>query len=111
VVAPTVGALGTPAAAQAAVVVDPSARRQTIQGFGGMNHTAWIADLTAAQRETAFGTGPGQLGFSVLRIPVHENQANWSGQVATARRAVELLATGVASPRHPPSSVADEDPG
>ncbi len=111
VVAPTVGALGTPAAAQAAVVVDPSARRQTIQGFGGMNHTAWIADLTAAQRETAFGTGPGQLGFSVLRIPVHENQANWSGEVATARRAVELGAKVIASPWNPPSSMVENFSG
>src|SRR6478609_6435898 len=60
------------AAAAAAVVVDPSARRQTIRGFGGMNHPAWAGDLTAAQRDTAFGNGTGQLGFSMLRIHVDE---------------------------------------
>ncbi|WP_308404986.1 hypothetical protein [Streptomyces rugosispiralis] len=53
------------------VIVDPAAGRQTIRGFGGMNHTLWINDLTPAQRDTAFGNGEGQLGFTVLRIPVH----------------------------------------
>ncbi|WP_277207495.1 hypothetical protein [Isoptericola croceus] len=49
------------------------------KGFGGMNHTAWI-DLTAAQRETAFGNDSGQQGFTVLRVPVHEVRACWSGR-------------------------------
>ncbi|THV33667.1 glycoside hydrolase family 30 beta sandwich domain-containing protein [Glycomyces buryatensis] len=98
---------GTPSATQAAVVVDPSAERQTIQGFGGMNHTVWISDLTAAQRDTAFGTDEGQLGFSVLRIPVHEDQANWSGEVETAVRASELGAKVIASPWNPPPEMVE----
>jgi glucuronoarabinoxylan endo-1,4-beta-xylanase len=104
----TLGVLGAPPAAAAdAVVVDPSAVRQTIQGFGGMNHTAWIADLTAAQRETAFGSGEGQLGFSVLRIPVPEDRANWSREVPTARRAVELGVSVIASPWNPPAHMVE----
>jgi glucuronoarabinoxylan endo-1,4-beta-xylanase len=55
-------AVGTPAAAATSVVVEPSNVQQTILGFGGMNHTVWINDLTTAQRETAFGNGAGQLG-------------------------------------------------
>lgn len=35
------------------VTVNLSAEKQVIRGFGGMNHPAWIGDLTAAQRETA----------------------------------------------------------
>ncbi|MEV0618944.1 glycoside hydrolase family 30 beta sandwich domain-containing protein [Nonomuraea sp. NPDC050404] len=99
----------TPAAATAAaaVVIDQSARRQTIRGFGGMTHTAWIGDLTAAQRETAFGTGEGRLGFSVLRIPVPEDQAAWSRDVATARRASELGVTVIASPWNPPARMVE----
>jgi tetratricopeptide (TPR) repeat protein/predicted nucleic acid-binding protein len=31
-----------------------------------MSHAAWIGELTAAQRDTAFGTGDGRLGFSLL---------------------------------------------
>ncbi|WP_327695901.1 glycoside hydrolase family 30 beta sandwich domain-containing protein [Streptomyces sp. NBC_00459] len=95
------------ATAATTAVVDPSARRQTIRGFGGMTHTAWIGDLTAAQRDTAFGTGEGRLGFSVLRMPVPENQADWSRDLATAKRATELGATVIASPWNPPASMVE----
>lgn len=106
--ASTVGASGTAAAtAVATAVIDLSARRQTIRGFGGMTHSAWIGDLTAAQRDTAFGTGEGRLGFSVLRIPVPENQADWSRDLATAKRATELGATVIASPWNPPASMVE----
>jgi glucuronoarabinoxylan endo-1,4-beta-xylanase len=104
-------AAATPAAAATAVVVEPSNVQQTIQGFGGMNHTVWISDLTAAQRETAFGNGAGQLGFTVLRIPVHEDRANWSREVATARRASELGAKVFASPWNPPASMTESFSG
>ncbi|MFI5360240.1 MAG: carbohydrate-binding protein, partial [Halanaerobiales bacterium] len=52
------------------VRVDLTDEKQLIRGFGGMNHPVWISDLTPAQRETAFGNGPGQLGFTILRIHV-----------------------------------------
>lgn len=104
---PAVGAPRTPSLAAAAVTVDPSATRQTIRGFGGMNHPLWIGDLTAAQRDTAFGNGDGQLGFSVLRIFVSEDRANWSREVATAKRAVELGATVFASPWNPPAQMVE----
>ncbi|MGR6918281.1 RICIN domain-containing protein [[Actinomadura] parvosata] len=104
---PVLAATATPATAAAAVVIDPSARRQTIRGFGGMAHAAWIGDLTAVQRDTAFGTGDGRLGFSVLRIPVPENQADWSRDLATARRAAELGAAVIASPWNPPASMIE----
>jgi glucuronoarabinoxylan endo-1,4-beta-xylanase len=104
-------AVGTPAAAATSVVVEPSNVQQTILGFGGMNHTVWISDLTAVQRETAFGNGAGQLGFTVLRIPVHEDRANWSREVATARRAAELGAKVIASPWNPPASMTESFSG
>ncbi|GGS29506.1 glucuronoxylanase xynC [Streptomyces humidus] len=95
------------ATAAATVVVDASARRQTIRGFGGMSHSAWIGDLTSAQRDTAFGVGDGRLGLSLLRIPVPEDRSAWGRDVATARRAVELGATVIASPWNPPSSMVE----
>lgn len=97
------------AAARAAttVVIDPSAQRQTIRGFGGMTHAAWIGDLTPAQRDTAFGTGEGRLGFSILRIPVPENRSDWGRDLATAQRAAELGAIVFASPWNPPASMVE----
>jgi glucuronoarabinoxylan endo-1,4-beta-xylanase len=93
--------------AAATAVIDPSATRQTIRGFGGMSHAAWIGDLTAAQRDAAFGTADGQLGFSLLRIPVPEDRANWNRDLATAKRAVELGAAVIASPWNPPASMVE----
>ncbi|GGQ24619.1 glucuronoxylanase xynC [Streptosporangium pseudovulgare] len=99
--------LGASEAAAATAVIDPSVRRQTIRGFGGMAHAAWAGDLTAAQRDTAFGAGEGRLGFSILRIPVGENQSDWSRDLATAKRAVELGATVFASPWNPPAGMVE----
>ncbi|MET7338013.1 glycoside hydrolase family 30 beta sandwich domain-containing protein [Nonomuraea sp. NPDC005650] len=105
---PAVGASRAAAVtAAAAAVIDASAQRQTIRGFGGMTHTAWIGDLTAAQRDTAFGTGEGRLGFSVLRMPVPENQSDWGRDLATARRATELGAAVIASPWNPPARMVE----
>ncbi|GAB3893096.1 cellulose binding domain-containing protein [Microbispora bryophytorum] len=99
--------LGATEAAAATAAINPSAQRQTIRGFGGMAHAAWIGDLTAAQRETAFGTGEGRLGFSILRIPVGESQADFGRDLATAQRAAELGVTVFASPWNPPASMIE----
>ncbi len=88
------------------VTVDLNDQKQMIQGFGGINHPIWVGDLTADQRETAFGNGPDQLGFTVLRIFISENSSNWSREVATAQRAQELGVLLFASPWNPPSSMA-----
>ncbi|TYQ12696.1 UNVERIFIED_CONTAM: glucuronoarabinoxylan endo-1,4-beta-xylanase [Acetivibrio alkalicellulosi] len=87
--------------------VNLSSERQLIRGFGGMNHPAWIGDLTPAQREIAFGNGPNQLGFTVLRIYVDDNRNNWHREVATAKRAQELGALVFASPWNPPANMIE----
>ncbi|GII78088.1 glucuronoxylanase xynC [Sphaerisporangium rufum] len=99
--------VGASEAAAATAVIDPSTQRQTIKGFGGMAHAAWIGDLTAAQRDTAFGTGEGRLGFSILRIPVGETQSDWSRDLATAQRAAQVGVTVFASPWNPPASMIE----
>ncbi|KQO16659.1 carbohydrate-binding protein [Paenibacillus sp. Leaf72] len=88
-------------------VINLSAEKQLIRGFGGINHPAWIGDLTAAQRETAFGNGQNQLGFSVLRIFVDGDSNNWYREVPTAKRAIEQGALVFASPWNPPSSMIE----
>jgi len=71
------------------VNVDLSKEYQLIKGFGGINFPTWIDDLSASQRETAFGNDEGQLGLSVLRIHVDPEESNWSKEVATAQNAVK----------------------
>ncbi len=89
------------------VTVNLSSEKQVIRGFGGMNHPAWAGDLTAAQRETAFGNGDNQLGLSVLRIHVDENKNNWSQELATAKSAIAHGAIVFASPWNPPSDMTE----
>lgn len=86
-------------------VVDIADEKQTIRGFGGMTHPVWISDLTAAQRDTAFGNGDDQIGMTILRIHVDESQNNWSREVDTALRAQEHGAIVFASPWNPPTSM------
>jgi glucuronoarabinoxylan endo-1,4-beta-xylanase len=96
-----------PASAAGTVTVNLAATKQTIRGFGGMNHTTWIGDLTDAQRTTAFGNGAGQIGMSILRIHVDESSSNWSKEIATAQKAISLGAIVFASPWNPPSSMTE----
>jgi glucuronoarabinoxylan endo-1,4-beta-xylanase len=97
----------TPPVSAASATVTLTATKQTIRGFGGMNHTTWISDLTDAQRTTAFGNGAGQIGMSILRMHVDENSSNWSKEVATAQKAVALGAIVFASPWNPPSNLCE----
>lgn len=85
------------------VNINASTEYQTITGFGGMNGVGWIGDLTASQIETAFGSGEGQLGLSIMRMRIDPNSANWNIQVQSAVRARQLGAKLLATPWSPPA--------
>jgi len=91
----------------ASSTINLSDAKQLIRGFGGMNHPMWVGDLTAAQRETVFGNENNQLGFTVLRIPVPENQSDWSRVVETAKYVYDRGYIVFASPWNPPSSMTE----
>jgi glucuronoarabinoxylan endo-1,4-beta-xylanase len=80
---------------------------QYIRGFGGANILPWRPDMTPAQVQTAFGSGPGQLGFSILRlrVPYSGNVSDFSAQVPTAQLAQSLGAIVFASPWTPPPAM------
>ncbi|HSC67766.1 MAG TPA: hypothetical protein VLC79_08755, partial [Cellvibrio sp.] len=63
------------------VNINAATEYQTITGFGGMNGVGWIGDLTASQIETAYGSGEGQLGLSIMRLRIDPNSANWNSQL------------------------------
>ena len=108
IVATTLIVIGiSPVDAAGTITVNLGATKQTIKGFGGMNHTTWISDLTDSQRTTAFGNGAGQIGMSILRIHVDESSSNWSREIATAQRAIALGAIVFASPWNPPASMTE----
>lgn len=107
VIAWTILAAPANIAAASDAVVNVSSEKQVIRGFGGINHPAWIGDLTAAQRDTAFGNGTNQLGFSILRIYVHEDRNQWHRELETAKRAIALGAIVFASPWNPPADMVE----
>ena len=95
------------AASASDAVINLSTKYREIQGYGGMNHPSWAGDLTASQRETAFGNSTNQLGFSVLRIFIDSDSNNWYKEVATAKAAIAKGAIVFATPWNPPSNLCE----
>ena len=87
--------------------VDPDSVQQYIRGFGAANILPWRPDMTTDQVHTAFGSGDGQLGFTILRlrIPYTDNTSDFSAQVPTAALAQSLGAIVFASPWTPPPAL------
>ena len=69
------------------VTINPNTSYQTVRGFGGMNGAGWIADLTSAQIDTAFGTAAGQVGLSIMRMRIDPDSSTWATQLTTAAAA------------------------
>ncbi|MCM1133905.1 MAG: carbohydrate binding domain-containing protein [Ruminococcus flavefaciens] len=90
------------------ISVDISKEYQTIRGFGGINHPEWTgADLTASQRQTAFGNGDDELGLTILRVFVNPDSSQWNKALPTAQYATEKGVTIFASPWEPPANLAE----
>jgi glucuronoarabinoxylan endo-1,4-beta-xylanase len=88
-------------------VVYSDSIQQIIRGFGGGNILIFRPDMTTAEVNTAFGNGPGQLGFTILRlsIPSSGNISDFSSDVPTAKLAESLGAIVFATPWSPPASM------
>lgn len=85
--------------------IDLATEFQTISGFGGINVPGWIPDLTPEQTQTAFGSGPGQLGLTILRVRIPFDPDQFAREVPTARAAASLGAKVFATPWTPPASL------
>lgn len=93
------------------VTVDLNEEYQAIRGFGGMVHNTWQggAGLSADDAKIAFGSGEGQLGLTVLRIPVNEDQSNWGKELEAAKLAQSYGAIVYATPWNPPLTMRGTD--
>jgi glucuronoarabinoxylan endo-1,4-beta-xylanase len=81
--------------------------QQIIRGFGAANILPWRPDMKTAEVNTAFGTGPGQLGFTILRlrIPYTDDVNEFNANVPTAKLAKSMGAIIIASPWTPPPAM------
>lgn len=101
------GVRGLMAQADNETIVFPDSARQVIRGFGAANILPWRPDMTADQADKAFGTGDGQIGFSILRlrVPSVSTRQEFTPQLATARLAQSYGAIVIASPWSPPAGM------
>jgi glucuronoarabinoxylan endo-1,4-beta-xylanase len=84
------------------VTIHQESARQVIRGFGAANIVSWRPDMTPEEINTAFGTGDGQLGFSILRLRIPWQQSDFSINVPTAKAAYDMGVKIIASPWTPP---------
>lgn len=91
----------------ASATVNLDSVHQRIQGFGAANILQWRPDMTSDEVHKAFGTGPGQIGFSILRLRVPHDLTEYSMsiQIPTAKLAHSLGAIVFASPWTPPAAM------
>ena len=105
------GTTALEARAQDKVTVFLDSTAQTIRGFGAAYIHFWRPDMTDAEIETAFGTGEGQLGFSILRLGIDPNPARWGENVRTAKKAYDMGVLIFASPWNAPADMLKPGPG
>lgn len=91
------------------VSIDLANTLQVIRGFGAANILPWRPDMTVDQINKAFGTGAGQLGFTILRLRIPPDTSEFAMQVATAQLAYALGVKIIASPWTPPASLKTND--
>jgi glucuronoarabinoxylan endo-1,4-beta-xylanase len=87
--------------------VDFDSLHQIIRGFGAANIIPWRPDMTDSETETAFGTGEGQLGFTILRLMIQPDNSQWNRNVSTAKKALDKGVLIFASPWDPPSNMLE----
>jgi glucuronoarabinoxylan endo-1,4-beta-xylanase len=82
--------------------IDFDSLHQIIRGFGAANILQWRPDMTDSEIEAAFGTGYGQLGFTILRLRIQPEKNLWSTNIPTAKKAHDMGAIIIASPWNAP---------
>lgn len=88
--------------------IDFGASNQIIRGFGGAD--AWMPVMPAAEVNTLFGTGSGQIGLSILRARIDPSSvtagSQWNTEVANAQNAIAAGSNVIviATPWTPPGA-------
>ncbi len=97
--------LGAPLAPAATAIIDADEVRQTIRGFGGATVFRPTEPLTPADLDSIFGNGDNQLGLTILRIRVAEDEAWRALELANAQGAIARGAIVLATPWSPPAAM------
>lgn len=99
----------TEVSAASSCIIDTSVRHQVVKGFGGMNLPEWMgSDLSAAQRQKAFGNGNDELGMSIVRIFVNPDKNQWYKTLETAKHVYDNGGIVFATPWTPPADMCEK---
>lgn len=82
--------------------INVGSNQQLIDGFGFS--TAWTPAMSSAQGNVLFGTGSGQLGFSLLRVRIDPNES-WGNEPSNSATAHSHGAKVLGSSWTPPASM------
>lgn len=86
--------------------VDVDSVHQVIRGFGAASPW-YLPVMTLSEVESAFGTGNGQIGYTIFRVTVDADSNLWSRYLPSAKRAQELGAIVIASPWYAPTNMVE----
>ncbi len=86
--------------------INVTANSQLIDGFGFS--TAWCPIVTSAQADILFGTGSGQIGFSLLRCRIDPNRS-WGNETGNASAAHGARAKVMGTAWTPPASMKNNN--
>jgi glucuronoarabinoxylan endo-1,4-beta-xylanase len=95
-----------PSAVNAEITINPSDEKQVIQGFGCATvfNPPNTSALTSQEFDRLFNAGNGQVGLSILRIRIAEENDGWrTTELNHAKEAINRGARVIASPWSPPS--------
>lgn len=90
--------------------IDGGVIHQTIDGFGAgaVFLDAGLDPLTDANMDALYGTGPNQIGLTILRLRIAPD-GNWTDQILDGQKAKQRGAKILAAPWTPPASMKDND--
>ena len=99
------GTLSISAQAQCTITMSGS-DQQVIDGYGFAS--TWSGEMSSAQAATFFGTGSGQLGFTLLRVDI-DPTSSFSTEAANSSMAHSYGAKVLGTPWTPPASMKSND--
>lgn len=89
--------------------VYPDSMEQIIAGFGGANVQIFYSPMTSAEIQTAYDSGSGGIGLTIMRVSIPPDSTQFSQDVPGAKLAESLGAKIIATPWTPPAWMKSND--
>jgi glucuronoarabinoxylan endo-1,4-beta-xylanase len=104
------GAINTNPVPPTQATIDGAILHQQVDGFGAgaVFLDAGLDPLTDANMDALYGTGPNQMGLTLIRLRIAPD-GNWTTQIQDGQKAKQRGAKILATPWTPPASMKDNN--